>query len=657
MIKHPNNYVAFKIVLFVFLGALCAYQNNQTLFFGVIAALLLLWLTALFLQKKLYQRFCFFAALFMSFGFVYVQVDKLFVKDSFVRQEYYSAQVLETERSLVKRDKLIVEIQGVPNNVIVYLPSVDKIDVGDTLVFTKHPFVLFDIKNPNEFNYKNYLNRKGVSFSLALDTSDYMLKKSSLSLLKKAPFAYLRNTIEQKIRPYLSEETAPLIFSVVLGDRTELSTDVKQTFSRTGLMHLLAVSGLHLGIFIGVFRYLLKRKKVVAFISPKWRFVFLLAILWFYALLTGFSPSIQRASVMFSFLLLHDVVPHKNKNSLNLLALSALVLFVINPYCLQEVGFQYSYCAVIGIVCLANPILKAVYIPTKLARWFWELMVVSFAAQLFTTPLALYYFGSFPNYFLLSNVLVLPLGIALVIVGALCLFTLFITPLVPYTTLALDYLAQAILYLATQVNNLPKAFSYLPLYKAEMLLGLSFLVFLIVALAKRSKWSILVCCFVGLNTLLLVFFPLKLSILFMSIKSDVVYTLERNREVVSKPILSDNKPAKYAYFFSKPAEELISLDTVSNVLYYENNNKALVQIGEHATLFLKDSLSITPTSDYLVLSNKYVWSKALENYKGTLLINPHRTWDSLSIDLIKQKMQAKQLVDLRAFAFEVNVEP
>jgi len=659
LIQHPNNFLAFKVVLFVFVGACIAYAETSWLHFALIlGTFLALSLFCWFKKFTQSKRFFLFGSLFLFFGYAYVSAPILFRDDTPVLGNDINVGLVKQKESKVgKRDKLYVHVLGLQDDALLFIKDAQTINVGDTVVFTNKLYRLFDIKNPQEFDYKNYLVRKGIHYSSVLDSGTFTVLKSTEIPFYNSPFTFLREKIEEKLKPYLNEEAAALVFSIILGDRAGLSPELQTHFSKTGLMHLLAVSGLHLGIFIGVLRWFFSLGRLMTILNPRLRFVILLCILWFYALLTGFSPSIQRASVLFSFLLLHDLWPEKRKNTLNLLAASALVLFLINPYCLQEVGFQYSYLAVIGIICLAQPISKRIYIPNKILKWFFELLVVSFAAQLFTSPLALYYFGNFPSYFLLSNVLVLPLGIALVIIGALSLFTIFITPIVPFIGFVLQNLAAAIITCTKFLSSLPSANVFFPFSKTEMLLSLGFLVLLILTLVRSTKWTKLLLFAYGLNLGIILCFPINHLMRFMSIKSEVVLSYEKGRVLSASPVMSENKGAKYAYFFSKPAEEIQDLVKQKEVLCFQTETFSLLQIAANIILVLKDSLYKTKMPvDYLVLAKPQAWNSTLENYKGALLLAPNVYWDSTFVNTIKQKTQAHQLVDLRNYAFMVSLK-
>ena len=152
-------------------------------------------------------------------------------------------------------------------------------------------------------------------------------------------------------------------------------------------------------------------------------------MVWLYAHITGLAPSVTRSATMFTFVAVGQLL-QRNTNVFHSLFASAFILLVVNPLLIFEVGFQLSYLAVAGIV-LFQPKLAAVYrCRTRIGRYFWELLTVSVAAQLGTSPVSIYYFAQFPNYFMLSNLSVIALSFAVIITGVVLLPVSFI-PLIP----------------------------------------------------------------------------------------------------------------------------------------------------------------------------------------------------------------------------------
>ena len=208
--------------------------------------------------------------------------------------------------------------------------------------------------------------------------------------------------------------------------KDELDFEVKQAYAAAGAMHVLAVSGLHVGIIFLILNTLL----AILDTSKKGRIVkaiILLISLWSYAMITGLSPSVLRAATMFSFVIMGTVL-NRSSSIYNTLAASAFFILIINPNLLFEVGFQLSYVAVLGIVYLQPLIYKRIYTRWWLLDKVWAITAVSIAAQIATLPLTLFYFNQFPVYFMLSNLLVIPSAAVILILGIL----LFIASPIPF---------------------------------------------------------------------------------------------------------------------------------------------------------------------------------------------------------------------------------
>jgi competence protein ComEC len=224
---------------------------------------------------------------------------------------------------------------------------------------------------------------------------------------------YFAGVIDQYVR---RPESKQIALALLLGQKESLSKEVKQAYSATGTQHILAVSGLHVGIIYSILLLPLTFFKQKGHVLQKSYLIFVLGLIWIYALMTGFSPSVVRAVVMFSLVTLGQM--RKRKPSIwNILAFSALLLLVLDPDIQTDLGFQLSYLAVAGIVGL-QPILLRMWAPSnRVLDYFWQMATVTLAAQLITSPLTLHYFHSFPTYFLVANLLIVPLSYVILCVG------------------------------------------------------------------------------------------------------------------------------------------------------------------------------------------------------------------------------------------------
>lgn len=288
---------------------------------------------------------------------------------------------------------------------------------GDIILVPKKPFELPSPKNPNEFNYAAYMRLLHVQHQQFVDYSDIKILDNKpnfkvMALGYKARI-YLQETIQNHIK---NPQERAVISALLIGEKDQLDRDIIGAYAAAGAMHVLAVSGLHVGIvylvLLRIFSFL-KRKR-----SGKWLLLALmLTFLWSYAMITGFSPSVLRAVTMFSLVILAETASRKS-NIYNTIAVSALVLLIYEPNLIFSVGFQLSYAAVLGIIYL-QPKIYNLWIPDhKWIDWFWSITAVSIAAQLATFPLGLYYFYQFPSYFIFSNLIVIP-AVAIILYSGL----------------------------------------------------------------------------------------------------------------------------------------------------------------------------------------------------------------------------------------------
>lgn len=274
--------------------------------------------------------------------------------------------------------------------------------------------------NIGEFNAKRYWYYQGIE-NIAFLPSDSYLKISKGGLSLSNLLLNIRDKLSTVIDQYLPGQEAAVAKGLILGDRSSIESETTRMFGNTGVMHILAVSGMHVAILVLILNYILQL--FPRYISKRTATLISLIIVWGYSLMTGFSPSVSRAAWMFTFLV-GGVLLHRDYKQVNGLIFSALIILLWNPYAIYDIGFQLSYAAMIGIYSFFPYLRKQLYFKQKWLQTLWDGTALGIAAQLFTTPIALYYFHQFPNYFWLTNLalsaystLILGLGITLFIVG------------------------------------------------------------------------------------------------------------------------------------------------------------------------------------------------------------------------------------------------
>ena len=311
------------------------------------------------------------------------------------------------------------EWQQAKGNIIIYFEKseqVCQVQYGDVLMIPGSLSEINPPQNPGEFNYKKYLGNKGIYHSAFIKTGGWQMIESGQGFWLKSAGIKTRNHLLQILTSNgIKGDEYAVASAILLGYDENLDADIKRQFAGAGAMHILCVSGLHVGIIYVIFNsilFFLKRNKYLQILKV----ILLLLFIWSYATITGFSPSVLRASTMFSFIIIGRGLKRK-ANIYNMLAASALLLLVINPYMLMEVGFQLSYIAVTGIVLLYKPIYN-LWIPEIWAvDKIWQISVVSIAATIATFPLSIFYFHQFPNLFFITNLVAIPASMLIIYLG------------------------------------------------------------------------------------------------------------------------------------------------------------------------------------------------------------------------------------------------
>jgi len=299
---------------------------------------------------------------------------------------------------------------------------------------------------PGDFDYSAYMKSKGI-------VAQWKVTEPPLYIKDDANIKDLILRTRQKLigRLAMHKESGRLIAALVLGWKAELDKSTKESFRHSGVMHVLAVSGLHVGLVMLLIQFMtrfLRRNMVLSIL----RYLIILGSIWFYAMLSGGSDSVLRSASMCSFLGL-SVILNRKSSGLNLLGIAALVLLCISPGSLFQPGFQLSFTAVAGLI-LYQP--KSVIRKRHYAlEYLMNASRTSIVAQLWTSALAIYYFNSLPLYFLIGNLIILPVATLLLysgIAGLAFHSVPFLSDLLDALTNAL---ANSMLYSAAQISNLP----------------------------------------------------------------------------------------------------------------------------------------------------------------------------------------------------------
>lgn len=321
------------------------------------------------------------------------------------------------------------KILSVKGKLLLRINNLSKISIkyGDELILSGEFEDIPPAYNPNEFDYKAYLANKNIWHQRYLHPSK-LVKTGKIKgnlVIRNALLA--REGMVSKINRYFKNKDAVAIIStLVLGYRADLDQELVKAFSSTGTIHVLAVSGMHVGIVFLFLSFSLRWMKTRSLRIV--RFVTLLLSIWCFALITGFSASVLRAAIMISFVMIANTFS-RQRNTANNIAASAFFLLLYNPKYIAEIGFQLSYLAVIGIIWIMPSLNKIITSSNALLSKLWNSIVLSCSAQLTTFPLVLYYFHLFPVYFLPANLfIIIPVSV-IIYTG----FFLLLLPVHPIT--------------------------------------------------------------------------------------------------------------------------------------------------------------------------------------------------------------------------------
>lgn len=406
--------------------------------------------------------------------------------------------------------KVYVEKEDV--NIVCYLQK-DSIKsypkVGDQIIFVGQLQSFKNRGNPNDFDYQKYMYNQGFVASVFLNSNSWQLTgDQSKSLFIKA----------LKVRQHIMDSFANMGFSIdqqailsalTLGYQDTLSDDLKQGFRTTGTVHVLSVSGLHVGIIYGLITFLL------SFLSLpnryRWIKVFLVIFfLWAYAFLTGLPPSVVRASVMLTAFCVAEIF-NRRGNPLNNLFIAAFIMLLYNPFQFFDIGFQLSCLLVLSILALYPLLYEKFKTKNKILNFVLGMLGVSFSAQLATFPLCLYYFGTFPTYFFVTNIFIVVL-VSPIIYGVVLLA--FLSELVTFFHLSEIWLWLPIRFLKLGVEIMTQFISFFENLPHALIdkvkisfIGLVLIYFLILSLLmalKNTNSKILIlslCLFIVILTI------------------------------------------------------------------------------------------------------------------------------------------------------------
>ncbi|PRZ26521.1 ComEC/Rec2 family competence protein [Flavobacterium granuli] len=426
-----------RITVGFILGILAVFylKPNPIFVFGLLFIAFLFFIISYFLQKKTFDKTIYFGIATYFVSFFIGAATQITQTDAYQKNHYthnnvafhkpqtVSITIREKLKNSNFNDRYIALINQINDEkytgrIILNIPKDSlnlPLEVGTTLRIKGILYKNKSPNNPNQFDYGAYLENKQIYAQLYSDR-----EKLEIGLIPIKDIWYYTSKLRTNIihnleKSGFSKTELSVAIALIMGQRQDISPEINQDYQYAGAIHILSVSGLHIGFIFLFVSFLLKpvpNTKKGAFL----KLLIILLSLSSFAIIAGLAPSVVRSVTMFSFVAIGYSL-RRTVNIYHTLLVSILLILLFQPSFLFDVGFQLSYIALFFIIWF-QPLLSAIWKPKpKALNYFWEILTVSFAAQLGTLPLSIYYFHQFPGLFFVTNLAIIPLLNFIMILG------------------------------------------------------------------------------------------------------------------------------------------------------------------------------------------------------------------------------------------------
>jgi competence protein ComEC len=510
---------------------------------------------------------------------------------------------------------------------------------GDLILLKSKIHATEPPKNPDAFDFKRYLHRQNIHYQTFASIEDIQV----LGKRRGQPILQLAIDCQKYLLTILKKHlTTDREFAVgsalLLGYRDAVDEDVRNTYVRTGSMHILAISGMHIVLLFNSLQWIFSAYKSGNRRLRWTKAILSIVLIWFFSLITGFGASILRAAVMATFLAIGQTMKRRG-NTYNILAASAFTLLLWQPLFLFDVGFQLSYFAVVGIVYFYPKIQKIVISENKVVNHIWDGLAIGFAAQLVVTPLSIYYFHQFPTYFWLSGLLAVPLSNGALYVG----IGLFLFDKLPY----IGYVLGKILFGCILFMN--KILFMIQRFPLAIVDKLSFSLITLIL----SYWALIhIALAIHTRKLRTFFTPLSIFIVLSTVYAFSTIRHNQQKRIV---IYSVYKHSVVDFMegdacFSFTEQDTLSTTVQNKIKYATDNHRIQLQINKIHTFSFDDTLKTAQISYFKGVSQFGSFRLAiLDNLPNTPIDLPFdavliRNNPRFSIEELNQKIQFKLLI-------------
>jgi competence protein ComEC len=509
-----QKYPLLRVIIPFIIGVACFitfHDQFDRAIFGIISICLLAttiisWNWVSFKYRIIRGIFLQLSIFFIAFTYTGIYQENAFSLPSNIANDTttYIAKIVDPPVEKQRSIKLTLLISQYKNGeklittnekclIYVYKDSLSQaLEYGDEIMFRTQLKAVPSPLNPDEFNYQKSLWNKGIRFQSYLEGYSWQKIGSDKGNFIMSMAFQLRNKFLKILTEYKMDNTDyGVAAAILLGYDEKLDPELSSHYSGAGVTHVLCVSGMHVGVvymILNFFLVFLDKKQSTKILKA----ILLLGFVWLYSAITGLSPSVLRSAAMFSFIIIGSSLKQK-VNTYHSLMASLLFLILLDPFVIFNLGLQLSYFAVFGIVWLQRPI-HNLWIPKyKWVDSVWQLITVSLAAQILTTPISIFYFHQFPNYFILSNLLIVFVSTLVIYLGVAVLVVSFwhwLSNLIAYIMI---WMIKLMNFLTISISDLPGAqTANIDLGFYSMIVLYLFILFTCVMLVSRNKnliWS------------------------------------------------------------------------------------------------------------------------------------------------------------------------
>jgi len=644
LLNIPFLILTISTIIGIVIGHFAPIPLNVVLVLQAISLIMLISLW--FFTKKLFRKTYGFSIVviifFIIFGTTLVQIHnpknkldhytKLFLETELRDPVLLNFQIQERLKPTSYYEKYIINLQSlegktVSGKILIQLPKdslQNNLAIGASYItYTKIQPIPAAL-NPYQFDYANYLSKQYV-FHKINSHYDQLINTNHTSISIYSIANISRQKINNKLSYYnFSKEQLSIINALFLGQRQDITPEVFANYRDAGAIHILAVSGLHIGILLMILHLLLKPIRLFKRKGNIIKMILIILSLWSFAIIAGLSPSILRAVTMFSFIAIGMYI--RSKTSIyNALIISIFILLCFRPLLLFSVGFQLSYLAVFAIVWV-QPLFIKLYHPTfYIDKILWETFTVTIAAQLGLLPLTLFYFHQFPLLFFIANLLIIPLLGILISLGILVILCAEIQILPQWLATAFGSCIDAMNYIVYWVSN-HKTFIITEISFSWRMLIISYICIIALVIAFKNNTSTKAyMSFLTMTVLLAVTLSYEKHlnnnsqelVLFHNQKNTTIGVLQNQKlQLHSKDTVSE-KTKNYVinnYLIANNAK-IIKDKKLKNIYNYKE--KTILIIDESGVYPIKD---LQP--DILILTNspKIYLDRVMTHLKPTLII-------------------------------------